>query len=194
MSAGGRLRVGFVVYPGFTGLDLVGPHEVLVRIEEAECLLAGSSLEPVASSGGLRFVPDHTFAGCPSLDVLVVPGGPGQGAAMDDRELISFLAERAAQAAWTAGVCTGALLLAQAGVLRGRRATTHHRAYELLRPYCREVVTDQRIVDEGRVVTAGGVSSSLDLGLYLVERHWGAPAREQIAAQMEYRGYPVLPG
>jgi cyclohexyl-isocyanide hydratase len=86
-------------------------------------------------------------------------------------------------------VCTGALLLGRAGYLRDLRATTHHRAFDLLRPLCREVVTDRRIVDEGRVVTAGGVASSLDLGLYLVEKYWGSPAREKIAAQMEYRGY-----
>jgi cyclohexyl-isocyanide hydratase len=86
-------------------------------------------------------------------------------------------------------VCTGALLIGRAGYLEGMRATTHHRAYDLLRPYCREVVTDQRIVDEGQVVTAGGVSSSLDLGLYLVEKFWGAAAREKISAQMEYRAY-----
>src|SRR5207249_2993217 len=88
-----------------------------------------------------------------------------------------------------ASVCTGALLLGRAGYLRGLRATTHHRAYDLLRPFCREVITDARVVDEGRVVTAGGVASSLDLGLYLVEKFWGAEARQKIAAQMEYRSY-----
>src|SRR5207249_9613038 len=88
-----------------------------------------------------------------------------------------------------ASVCTGALLLGRAVYLRGLRATTHHRAYDLLRPFCREVITDARVVDEGRVVTAGGVASSLDLGLYLVEKFWGAEARQKIAAQMEYRSY-----
>jgi transcriptional regulator GlxA family with amidase domain len=89
-------------------------------------------------------------------------------------------------------VCTGALLLGQAGFLRDKRATTHHRAWELLRPLCREVVTDRRIVDEGQIVTAGGVASALDLGLYLVERFWGAEARQKIAAQMEYRAYSAV--
>src|SRR5256712_13962978 len=88
-----------------------------------------------------------------------------------------------------ASVCTGTLLLGRAGTLRGKRATTHHRAFDLLRPLCREVVTDRRIVDEGQVVTAGGVASALDLGLYLVERFWGPAAREKIAAQMEDRAY-----
>ena len=91
-----------------------------------------------------------------------------------------------------ASVCSGSLLLGSAGYLRDKRATTHHQAVELLRPLCREVVTNRRVVDEGRVVTAGGVSSSLDLGLYLVEKFWGADARVKIAAQMEYRGYSPL--
>ena len=91
-----------------------------------------------------------------------------------------------------ASVCTGALLLGAAGHLEGRRATTHHNALDLLRPLCREVVSDRRVVDEGQVVTAGGVSSSLDLGLYLVEKFWGRPAREKIAAQMAYRSYSPL--
>ena len=87
---------------------------------------------------------------------------------------------------------TGALLVGAAGYLKAKRATTHHRAYDLLRPYCAQVVTDQRIVDEAQIVSAGGVASSLDLGLYLVEKYWGLAAREQIAAQMENRAYSSL--
>ncbi len=86
-------------------------------------------------------------------------------------------------------MCTGALLLGEAGYLRGKRATTPHRGYNLLRPYCAGVVTDRRIVDEGQVVTAGGVASSLDLGLYLVERLWGPFARMKTAAHMENRAH-----
>jgi transcriptional regulator GlxA family with amidase domain len=85
-------------------------------------------------------------------------------------------------------VCTGALLIGKAGHLEGLRATTHHNAFDLLRPLCREVVTDRRIVDEGRVVTAAGVTSALDLGLHLVGKFWGDEARARIAAQIEYRG------
>ena len=91
-----------------------------------------------------------------------------------------------------ASVCSGALLLGRAGYLAGKRATTHHNAYDTLRPFCREVVSDRRIVDEGQVVTAGGVSSSLDLGLYLVEKYWSTEARKTIAAQMAYRSYSTL--
>jgi len=89
-------------------------------------------------------------------------------------------------------VCTGSLLLGAAGYLKALRATTHHNAFDALKPLCREVVTDRRIVEDGRVVTAGGVASSLDLGLYLVEKYWGAAARETIAAQQEYTAYRVV--
>jgi cyclohexyl-isocyanide hydratase len=88
-----------------------------------------------------------------------------------------------------ASVCTGSLVLGSAGYLKGKRATTHAAAMHLLEPLCREVVRDERIVDEGMVITAGGVTSSLDLGLYLVERFWGVEPRERIADVMEYRAY-----
>src|SRR5262249_13601961 len=88
-----------------------------------------------------------------------------------------------------ASVCTGSLLLGRAGHLAGLAATTHHAARELLRPFCREVVTERRVVDEGRVITAARVTCGLDLGLYLVERFWGADARAKIASQMAYRAY-----
>jgi cyclohexyl-isocyanide hydratase len=89
-------------------------------------------------------------------------------------------------------VCTGSLLLGAAGYLKNVRATTHHSAFDTLKPLCREVVTDRRIVEDGRVVSAGGVASSLDLGLYLVEKYWGAAARATIAAQQEYTAYRAV--
>ena len=134
---------------------------------------------------------DAVYEDLAGFDLLYVPGGMGTRTLVNDPRLIAYLKT------WGTGrpivsVCTGALLLGAAGYLQGRRATTHHGAYDLLRPCCAEVVTDRRIVDEGQVVTAGGVSSSLDLGLYLVERFWGRAAREKIAAQMAYRAYSPL--
>jgi cyclohexyl-isocyanide hydratase len=145
----------------------------------------------IADETGLVVKPDSVYEDLAAFDLLYVPGGLGTRALMDDARLLDYLKTGGAERP-LASVCTGALLLGRAGYLRGRRATTHHRAYELLRPLCREVVTDRRIVDEGRVVTAGGVASSLDLGLYLVEKFWGADARVRIAAQMEYRGYAAV--
>src|SRR6185436_5672856 len=157
------MTAGFVVFPGYTGLDLVGPHEVLVRTS-LRCLVVAASPEPVASDKGLRIVPDVDFAHAPDLDVLVVPGGPGQTGAMDDPGLIGFIAERAARARWVLGVCTGTLLLAQAGVLRGRPATTHWLAMEALGRLGAEP-TPTRTVWSDNLLTGAGVSSGIDAAI-----------------------------
>jgi transcriptional regulator GlxA family with amidase domain len=145
----------------------------------------------IVDETGLVVKPDAVFEDLASFDLLYVPGGLGTRTLMKDGRLLEYLRTWGSERP-LASVCTGALLLGQAGFLRDKRATTHHRAWELLRPLCREVVTDRRIVDEGQIVTAGGVASALDLGLYLVERFWGAEARQKIAAQMEYRAYSAV--
>ncbi|MBI2156181.1 MAG: DJ-1/PfpI family protein [Candidatus Rokubacteria bacterium] len=189
-------RIAFLVFPRLTLLDLVGAYDALRRIATMSIdpavthRIVGTEPE-IADETGLVVKPDSVYEDLAAFDLLYVPGGLGTRALMDDARLLDYLKTWGAERP-LASVCTGALLLGRAGYLRGRRATTHHRAYELLRPLCREVVTDRRIVDEGRVVTAGGVASSLDLGLYLVEKFWGADARARIAAQMEYRGYSAV--
>ncbi len=145
----------------------------------------------IVDETGLVVRPDSVYEDLGAFDLLYVPGGFGTRTLVDDPRAIEYL-ETCGRGRPIASVCTGALLLGKAGYLSGKRATTHYLAYDRLRPYSREVVTDRRIVDEGDVVTAGGVSSSLDLGLYLVEKFWGAGAREKIATQMEYRGYSPL--
>jgi len=186
-------RIAFLVFPRLTFLDLVGGYDALRRVAtmsidpEVTHRIVGTEPE-IADETGLVMKPDAVYEDLAPFDLLYVPGGLGTRLLMDDRRLIDYLRTWGAERP-LASVCTGALLLGRAGYLRELRATTHHRAYDLLRPLCREVVTDRRIVDEGRVVTAGGVASSLDLGLYLVEKFWGADARLKIAAQMEYRSY-----
>ncbi len=186
-------RIAFFVFPRLTVLDLVGAYDALRRVAtmsidpDVTHRLIGTEPE-IVDDTGFTVKPDSVYEDLAGFDLLYVPGGFGTRALANDPIFIDYLKTWGAERP-LASVCTGALLLGRAGYLKGRRATTHHRAYDLLRPYCREVVTDQRIVDEGQVITAGGVSSSLDLGLYLVEKFWGAAAREKIAAQMEYRGY-----
>jgi cyclohexyl-isocyanide hydratase len=185
-----ELVVGLVIYPGLTGLDLIGPHEILARCG-ARCLLVGGSALPVMSDRGLRLLPDTTFAGCPPLDVLVVPGGPGQTLAMEDRLLLSFLARQSARARWTASVCTGALLLAAAGVLRGRRATTHWLAMgELER--LGAIPSQERVVWDGNVVTGAGVSAGIDLALALVTALRGPEEAQRIQLSIEYDPQPAF--
>lgn len=186
-------RIAFLLFPGLTALDFVGAYDTLRRLAplgidpEVRLRIIGTAPE-VADDAGLVLRPQGVLEDLAGFDLLYVPGGLGTRTLMHDARVIDYLRT------WGVGrplasVCTGALLLGKAGYLAGRRATTHHRAAELLRPFCREVVTDRRIVDEGPVVTAAGVASALDLGLYLVERFWGPAARETIAGQMEYRAY-----
>ena len=152
--------------------------------------IIGTDAEIVDESG-LKLTPDSVYEDLSKFDLLYVAGGLGTVTLMDNRRAVDYLKTWGDERP-LASVCSGALLLGRAGYLKDKRATTHHQAVELLRPLCREVVTNRRVVDEGRIVTAGGVSSALDLGLYLIEKFWGAEARAAIAKQMEYRGYSPL--
>jgi cyclohexyl-isocyanide hydratase len=180
--------VGFVLFSGFTGLDLIGPHEVLARCY-AKCLLVANTLDPVLSNNGLRVLPDVTFSSCPQVDALVVPGGPGQEQAMENSELITFLARQSSLARWTASVCTGALLLARAGLLVGRQATTHWLAMDEL-AHLGAVPTAKRVVWDGSIVTAAGVSAGIDMALTLVAVLYGPAAAQQIQLAIEYAPEP----
>ena len=193
MTAVTPKRIAFLVFPHLTFLDFVGGYDALRRVagmgidKSVSHRVIGTEASIVDDSG-LRVMPDGVYEDLAPFDLLYIPGGFGTRPLMEDTRFIEYLKTWGTERP-VASVCTGALLLGRAGYLAGRRATTHHNAYDALRPFCREVVTDRRIVDEGQVVTAGGVSSSLDLGLYLVEKHWGADARKTIAAPMVYRGY-----
>lgn len=184
--------VAFLAFPRLTTLDLIGAYDVLRRVGsmgvDPQFLhrMIGTAPE-ITDDAGFTFKVDAVFEDLSGYDLLVVPGGYGTRALMEDTRFLDYLRT------WrkdrpVASVCSGALLLGAAGFLTGKRATTHRAAMDELRPYCREVVRDERIVDEGLVVTSGGVSAGIDLGLYLVERFWGRTARERIASQMEYRG------
>jgi cyclohexyl-isocyanide hydratase len=183
-----RLLTGFVVFPGFTALDLIGPHEVIVR-GNTECVLAAATLDAVLSKDGIRIVPDVTFDACPQLDVLVVPGGPGQEAAQTDSALLSFLTRQSAGARLTASVCTGALLLAGAGLLKGRRATTHWLAMEEL-ARLGAIPCNERLVWDHPFVTAAGVSAGIDMALSLVAVLDGATAAQRIQLAIQYDPHP----
>lgn len=180
-------RVAFVAFPRMTLLDLVGAYDALRRAPGVQCEIVGTTT-PVDDESGVRLVPASVYPDLAPFDLLVVPGGLGTRPLVDDERCIEWLRGWGSERP-IASVCTGALLLGRAGHLAGKRATTHHGAFDQLAPLCAQVVRDRRIVDEGRVVTAAGVSAALDLGLFLVERFFGAAERLRIAAQMEYRHY-----
>lgn len=182
------MRIGFVIYPRFTALDAVGPYEVLSRVG-GEVVWTAPEAGPVPTDAGATLVADVGLSDCPELDVIVVPGGPGQEELMDDERLLDFLRERSAKADWTTSVCTGSLLLAAAGLLRGRRAVTHWLAMERLRDFGAEPV-HERVVEDGKLMTAAGVSAGIDMGLLLAERLQGREAAEAIQLGIEYDPQP----
>ncbi len=189
-------RIALLAFPRLTFLDLIGAYDALRRVTpmgiapDVRVTLIGTEAEVVDDSG-LVVRAHAVYDDLNGYDLLFAPGGFGTRTLMHDARFLQYLATWGEDRPM-ASVCTGSLLLGAAGFLKGRRATTHQNAFDMLRPLCGEVVTDRRIVDEGRIVTAGGVASSLDLGLYLVEKYWGAPARETIAAQMEYTAYRAV--
>jgi transcriptional regulator GlxA family with amidase domain len=183
------MKAAFVVFDRMTSLDFVGFYDPVTRlksmkiIEDLEWHIC-STTRSVADDKGLRIEADVIDKPLDSYDMLFVPGGFGTRNLQHDGCFIDWL-KTARAVPLKVSVCTGALLIGAAGFLQGRRATTHPSAYKELEPYC-GVVVRERVVDEGDIITAGGVSSSIDLGLHLVQRLAGGDARDRIAVQMDY--------
>lgn len=164
-------QIAMLLYPEFTALDLVGPQYMLSSLMGAKVHMVAASLAPVRSDTGITVMPTMTLADVPaSLDILFIPGGgPGTLAAMQDKALVQWVADRGRRARLVASVCTGSLVLGQAGLLRGKRATTHWATHELL-PAFGATAVNERVVWDGNLVTGAGVSAGLDLGLSIVAR------------------------
>ena len=183
------MRMAFVIYDGMTALDFIGAYDPLTRLHTMRLMPDVSwnvcaTTATVRDGAGLRFAPDTVGQPLTGYDLVFVPGGFATRALVDDPEFVAWIAT-AAETPLLTSVCTGSLLLGAAGLLKDVRATTHPTAYEQLRPFCREVV-DERIVDEGGIITGRGVTSSIDLGLYLVEKIAGKSIRQRIQTQMDY--------
>jgi transcriptional regulator GlxA family with amidase domain len=194
-------RVGILVFEQVEVLDFCGPFEVFAttrldvnRAEPPpyEVLLIAERREIVAASGGLKVMPDHTLEDCPPLDVLIVPGGWGTRREIGNKRLVAWIAETARGVETLASVCTGSLLLGAAGLLDGRRATTHWNALGLLESMFPDVtvVQDEHVVEDGDVLTSAGISAGIDLSLRVVARHHGEAIGRATARHMEYP-YPI---
>ena len=183
-------KVGFVIFPNLTQLDFTGPLQVLARVPQSTIHIVARSLEPVPSDCGLGLVPTHSFADCPPLDLLCVPGGGvGVIAAASDRATIDFVRSQAHQARYVTSVCTGAFILGVAGLLRGRRATTHWAFTDLL-PLVGATHQKARVVKDGNLITAGGVTSGIDFGLSVSADIAGKETAEAIQLELEYDPAP----
>ncbi len=183
------LHLGMLLYPGLTQLDLTGPFEVLTRIPDVKVHLIWKSLEPVRSDPGLAMLPTTVLGDCPPLDLVFIPGGGGQIAVMDDDAVIDFVAAQGARARWVTSVCTGALVLGAAGLLRGYAAATHWAFMPLLGMFG-ATPTDERVVVDRNRITAGGVTAGIDFGLRVVAEVAGAELAQQIELALEYDPAP----
>ena len=182
------VEIGFVLFPDLTMLDFVGPWEILSRLERARCHVVAAERAPVVG-GGLAVQPTATFADCPSLDILCVPGGPGHLRAMENDALLAFLRHQAQHCRFTTSVCTGSLVLAAAGLLEGYRATTHWLSLDRLSRFGAIPVKDRVVIDRDRI-TGGGVTAGIDFGLTLAALLDGETVARRIQLQVEYRPAP----
>jgi cyclohexyl-isocyanide hydratase len=184
-----ELHIGSLVFEGIDQIDLTGPFEVLSRIPNSTYRIYGKTAAPVRDLRGLRLTPDAALADAPPLDVLHVPGGRGQEALMDDEEVLGWIRQQAAGACTIFSVCTGALICGAAGLLRGRRATTHWASFHLL-PYFGAIPVNERVVVDGAFVFAAGVTAGIDGALRLAAELRGEAAAQAIQLHMVYAPEP----
>ncbi|MEU4107627.1 DJ-1/PfpI family protein [Streptomyces sp. NPDC027717] len=184
------MQIAILLYDRFTALDAVGPYDILARTPDAETVFVAEQAGPVRTdTGKLALVADRSLAEVGSPDVLVVPGGPGQSALMEHGPLLDWLRRTDATSTWTTSVCTGSLLLGAAGLLKGRRATTHWLAVGELARFGAEHVPE-RVVTDGKYMTAAGVSAGIDMGLTLLGRLAGDEYAQTIQLGHEYDPQP----
>lgn len=190
-----KLNTAILVFDDVEVLDFAGPFEVFSVTNE----LSGYSLlnvftvarskAPVTARNGLSINPDHSIAIVPQPDILIIPGGSGTRPLLEQSDILSWITHTARYADKVLSVCTGALLLAKAGLLEGMKATTHNSAFEALAEMApnTEIIGDARFVDNGKVITSAGISAGIDMSLYVVELLFGAEVAQNTAAYMEYR-------
>jgi cyclohexyl-isocyanide hydratase len=185
-----NFHVGFVIFPNLTQLDFTAPLQVLARLPQSTTHIIAKSDAPVPSDCGLSLVPTCTFANCPPLDLICIPGGvSGVIGAIGDRATVEFVRVQASKAKYVTSVCTGAFVLGIAGLLKGRRVTTHW-AYTELLPLVGATYEKARVVKDGNVITAGGVTSGIDFGLSVVAEIAGETTARAIQLGIEYDPTP----
>lgn len=182
-------QIGFLLFPDITQLDMTGPYEVFAKLPGAKVHLVWKTLDPVKAGGGMQILPTVTFADCPKLDLICVPGGSGVNALMNDLEVLAFVKRQAEGARYVTSVCTGALVLGAAGLLKGKRAATYWMARDMLPAFGATPVND-RVVIDGNVITGGGVTAGIDFALTVVAHVFGEEAAKAIQLGIEYNPHP----
>lgn len=184
-----HLTIGGLIYPNMDQCDFTGPFEALARVPNSRFVTIWKDKNPVRDLAGMLLMADTTIAEAPQLDLLLVPGGHGQEALMHDEAVLSFIRKQAAGARFVFSVCTGALLCGAAGLLQGKRATTHWTAMEVL-PYFGAIPSDERVVIDGKLISAGGVTSGIDGSLVVVSLLRGESAAQALQLYMAYDPHP----
>ncbi|HKE32072.1 MAG TPA: DJ-1/PfpI family protein [Candidatus Angelobacter sp.] len=187
--ADGHLHLGAILFPRLDQSDFTGPFEVLSRLPDSTFHVISKDKQPVRDGRGLVLTPEKSFFESPPLDLLLVPGGPGQEGLMDDEVTLSFIRRQAGNAKYVFSVCTGALICGAAGLLKGVKATTHWSAFHLLH-YFGAIPVDQRVVIDGKIVTAAGVTAGLDGALLVASLLRGEKVAQQIQLGIEYAPEP----
>jgi putative intracellular protease/amidase len=185
------MQIAIVLYPGFTALDFIGPYEVLRWLPDAEVRFVWHEPGPITADSGVLVVgATHTFDETPSPDVILVPGGFSTMEHARDEKVLDWVRKSHQTATWTTSVCSGAIILAAAGLLVDKRATSHWAALSALKALGVKAVGDERIVREGDIVTCAGVSAGIDLGLWLAGQIGGDGRAKTIQLSMEYDPQP----
>lgn len=183
------LQIGFLVFPGIQLLDIAGPFDTFAAADGVEQHLVWKDLAPVPTTSGWALTPTATLADCPPLDVLCVPGGSGVNALLEDAAVLGFLRRQAAGVRFLTSVCSGALVLGAAGLLKGRRATTHWASHHLLERLG-AIPVESRIVADGTVITGGGITAGIDLAIDLIARLKGEEEAQGVQLRLEYAPAP----
>ena len=184
-----ELKVGLVLFPNLTQLDLTGPYEVFSRLPKTRVFLIADTLAPVRSERGLSIAPDTTLEDAPPLNIICVPGGPGVNEMMEHEPLLAFMRESARSARYVTSVCTGALVLGAAGLLDGYRATTHWLSLDLLGLFGAEPVAERIVIDRNRI-TGGGVTAGIDFALFVAAEAFGPRVAQNVQLMLEYNPEP----
>jgi cyclohexyl-isocyanide hydratase len=182
-------HIGILIFPRMTQLDMTGPYEVLARLPNTTVDLIARTRDPVTTDRGMQILPTVTYADCPPLDVVMVPGGPGQQDLMEDEAALEFLRKAAASAKYVTSVCTGSLVLGAAGLLKGKRATSHWAAIDHL-ALLGTIPVREKVVMDGNIVTGAGVTSGIDFALTLAAILEGEQVAREIQLQIEYDPAP----
>ena len=189
LKLGDPFRVGMLVFPGITQLDLTGPQEVFSKVRGVDVRLYWKNLTPITSASGLQLIPTCTFEDESPIDLLCVPGGPGQVELMADDEVLNFLRRAAEKSRYITSVCTGSLLLGAAGLLQGYHATTHWMAMDDLSALG-AIAVRERIVSDRNRITGAGVTAGIDFALAVIAQLWGEPIARAIQLGLEYDPQP----